>query len=52
LTQRIEDAVHKLEDKLDAEKVNGASPEEISKAEGVIAEATRVIADAKTAASK
>jgi len=52
LTERLENALHKLEDKLDAEKSNGASPEEVSKAEGIIAEATRVIADAKIAASK
>lgn len=52
LTQRIEDALHKLEDKLDAEKDNGATPEEILKAEDVIKDATRVIADAKTAASQ
>ena len=48
---RLEDALHKLEDKLDAEKNNGASAEEVSKAEGVITEAKKVIADAKAAAA-
>ncbi|KAF8848442.1 tubulin-specific chaperone-like protein Rbl2 [Acephala macrosclerotiorum] len=51
LTERLEEALHKLEDKLDAEKSNSASAEEVSKAEGVMTEAKKVIADAKAAAA-